>query len=82
MGLWGVARATSDLDFLVDREDLEKVDAVMKKLGYECRFRSENVTNTSPGSGSSAKSTFCMLSGAPVSECLNAPRKKRFSGAS
>lgn len=44
MGLWGVARATSDLDFLVDREDLEKVDAVMKKLGYECRFRSENVT--------------------------------------
>jgi hypothetical protein len=44
MGLWGVARATSDLDFLVDREDLEKVDAVMKKLGYECRFRSENVS--------------------------------------
>jgi predicted nucleotidyltransferase len=44
MGLWGVARTTSDLDFLVDRKDLEKVDAVMKKLGYECRFRSENVS--------------------------------------
>ncbi len=44
LGLWGVTRATVDLDFLVDRGDLDKVDAVMKKLGYECKFRSENVS--------------------------------------
>jgi hypothetical protein len=44
MGAWRVPRGTVDIDFLVDREDMEKVDAVMKGLGYECRYRSENVS--------------------------------------
>jgi hypothetical protein len=44
LGLWGVGRSTVDLDFLIDRGDLEKVDAVMAELGYECRFRSDNVS--------------------------------------
>jgi len=44
MGLWGVPRGTVDLDILVDREDMEKVDRVMKGLGYECAYRSENVS--------------------------------------
>lgn len=44
MGLWGAARATVDLDFLIDRKDMEQVETVMKELGYECRFRSENVS--------------------------------------
>jgi hypothetical protein len=44
LGLWGVGRSTVDLDFLIDRGDLDEVDAIMKAQGYECRFRSENVT--------------------------------------
>ncbi len=44
LGAWGVARGTADIDFLVNREDMEKVDAIMDGLGYECRYRTENVT--------------------------------------
>ena len=44
VGLWGASRATVDLDFLIDRDDLEKVEQAMKELGYECKFRSENVS--------------------------------------
>jgi hypothetical protein len=43
MGLWGVGRVTVDVDFLVHRDDADKVEAVMRQLGYECRYRSENV---------------------------------------
>ncbi|MGC2062174.1 MAG: nucleotidyl transferase AbiEii/AbiGii toxin family protein [Thermodesulfovibrionales bacterium] len=44
LGIWGVARGTVDIDFLVNREDMEKVDELMHGLGYECRYRTENVT--------------------------------------
>jgi hypothetical protein len=44
LGLWGTARATVDLDFLVDRGDMEKVDQIMRELGYEQGFKSENVS--------------------------------------
>jgi hypothetical protein len=44
LGLWGVGRSTVDIDFLVDRDDLEKIDRVMQELGYECKFKSENVS--------------------------------------
>jgi hypothetical protein len=44
MGLWGVGRATVDIDFLVNRDDLDKIDNIMSALGYEGRYRSENVT--------------------------------------
>ncbi len=44
LGLWGVGRATVDLDFLINRDDMETVDMIMKELGYECRHRSENVS--------------------------------------
>jgi hypothetical protein len=44
LGLWGVTRATVDLDFLIDRRDMGKVDAVMKTLGYSVKFNSDNVT--------------------------------------
>jgi hypothetical protein len=44
LGLWGVGRATVDLDFRVDRDDLAKVDATMLELGYERKFRSDNVS--------------------------------------
>jgi hypothetical protein len=44
LGLWGVVRATVDLDFLVDRADLPTIDESMKAMGYECKFRSDNVS--------------------------------------
>jgi len=44
LGAWGVPRTTVDIDFLVHREDMEKVDAVMRGLEYECRHKTENVS--------------------------------------
>jgi len=44
LGLWGVHRGTVDMDFLVKREDLDRVDAIMADLGYQLRYRSENVS--------------------------------------
>lgn len=44
LGLWGVGRATVDIDFLALRDDMPKVDGVMNHLGYECRYKSENVS--------------------------------------
>jgi hypothetical protein len=44
LGAWGVPRGTVDIDFLAARDDMEKVDAIMKGLAYECRYQSENVS--------------------------------------
>lgn len=44
LGLLGVGRATMDIDFLVFRDDMPMVDKLMTELGYECRYRSENVS--------------------------------------
>ncbi len=44
LGAHGIPRGTVDIDFLVEREDMEKVDVIMNELGYECRYRTENVS--------------------------------------
>jgi len=44
LGAWGAPRGTVDVDFLVHLEDMPKVDALMENLGYECRYRTENVS--------------------------------------
>ena len=44
LGLWGVHRSTVDIDFLIHRDDLGKVDDIMKALGYELEFSSVNVS--------------------------------------
>ncbi len=44
MGLWGMGRTTVDLDFLVHKNDLSKVEEIMTALGYECKFQTENVS--------------------------------------
>jgi hypothetical protein len=49
MGAWGIMRATMDLDFLVHRDDLPGVDAVMAAHGYRIANRSENVTQFASG---------------------------------
>ena len=44
VGLWGFIRNTMDLDILVDKNDLEKLDNIMQKLFYKKVFSSENVS--------------------------------------
>jgi hypothetical protein len=44
MGLWGMGRSTVDIDFLVYRDDMEKVNTIMTGLGYECKYQTENVS--------------------------------------
>ena len=44
LGALGIPRATIDLDFLVHQDDLHKVHSIMEATGYECRYKSENVS--------------------------------------
>ncbi len=44
IGLWGSGRSTLDMDFLVEHDDISKIEVIMKNLGYECRHKSENVS--------------------------------------
>ena len=44
LGLWGVGRTTVDIDFLVKRDDMKKTDGIMLEAGYECKYKSENVS--------------------------------------
>ena len=44
LGVWGVGRTTVDLDFLVRHDEREKIDTIMNELGYECHYRTENVS--------------------------------------
>ena len=40
----GISRTTVDLDFLVLKDDLEKVESIMAKVGYDCIYKTENVS--------------------------------------
>lgn len=44
VSLWGYQRATVDMDFLVNGNDMAKVRQVVEELGYRCIHSSENVT--------------------------------------
>jgi hypothetical protein len=44
VAIHGHPRTTVDLDFLVDRADLEKIDEILHDMGYEILHRSENVS--------------------------------------
>ena len=44
LGVLGVPRQTLDLDFLVHRDDLKKLNDILTALGYSRVFRSENVS--------------------------------------
>lgn len=44
LGTWGVARASVDIDFVVHKDDMEKVHKIMTNLGYECHYKTENVS--------------------------------------
>jgi len=47
VSLWGYQRATVDMDFLVNRNDMDKVREIVEKLGYRCIHASENVSQFS-----------------------------------
>ena len=52
VGLWGVARGTVDIDFLVSRDDLPRLDRIMTQCGFALIYRSENVSQyRSPAGG-------------------------------
>ena len=44
VSLWGYQRATVDIDFLVNSNDMEKVRQIVGGMGYRCIHASENVT--------------------------------------
>ncbi|MBI3001508.1 MAG: nucleotidyltransferase family protein [Deltaproteobacteria bacterium] len=44
LGVLGVPRATADLDFLVHRDDLDKLHESLTSLGYQRYVRTENVS--------------------------------------
>ncbi len=44
VAIHGHPRTTVDLDFLVDRADLKKVDTILLGMGYDLVHRSENVS--------------------------------------
>jgi hypothetical protein len=44
LSLWGAPRATVDLDFLVEQQDMTQVHAIMTSLGYSRRYHSLNVS--------------------------------------
>ncbi len=49
MGLWGGSRSTVDLDFLVHRDDMERVHNTVTAFGYELHQKTDNVSQyTSP----------------------------------
>ena len=44
LGALGITRATVDIDFLVHRDDLDKVHSIMTGLGYDRAFHTDNVS--------------------------------------
>ncbi|MFA7404540.1 MAG: nucleotidyl transferase AbiEii/AbiGii toxin family protein [Pelobacteraceae bacterium] len=44
VSLWGYQRATVDIDFLVNNNDMKKVRRIVEGMGYKCIHASENVS--------------------------------------
>jgi len=44
LGLWGVHRATVIIEFLMNRDSMERVEFIMQELDYSCKYRTENVS--------------------------------------
>ena len=44
MGAHGILRATIDLDFLIDSQDIPKIKKIMSQYNYKCVFETENVS--------------------------------------
>ena len=44
MGILGIMRTTMDMDFLVQKDDVEKVKVVLENYTYKCIYITENVS--------------------------------------
>lgn len=44
LGALGIPRATVAVDFLVLRDDVDKVGGIMASMGYKCMYNTENVS--------------------------------------
>ncbi len=44
LGALGIVRATLDLDFLIHSDFIDTVENIMKKLGYNCVYKTKNVS--------------------------------------
>jgi hypothetical protein len=44
LGTWGITRATVDIDFLVNKDDMERVHKIMTDMGYELLYHTSNVS--------------------------------------
>ena len=44
LGIWGITRATADLDFLIDVKDLERIDKIMQNLSFDCVHKTKDVS--------------------------------------
>ena len=44
LGILGIMRTTMDMDFLVQKDDVEKVKAVLENYTYKCIYITENVS--------------------------------------
>lgn len=44
LGILGIMRTTVDMDFLVKKDDAEKVKSILEKHSYKCIFITENVS--------------------------------------
>lgn len=82
LGMWGIHRATVDVDFLVLDSDMEKVDGIMKGLGYKSVFHSGNVTQySSPEKVFGEVDFLHAYREASVSMLANAEEKPIFGGS-
>jgi hypothetical protein len=63
VAILGHPRTTVDLDFLVDRADLEKIDRILHDMGYEIVHRSENVSQfvSSKGELGTGRRLLCVV---------------------
>jgi len=43
IGLLGIMRATMDIDFLINKNNMLQVDEILKKYGYKCLYQSDYV---------------------------------------
>lgn len=77
LGLWGVIRATADLDFLIDKKSLAKAKDIMLRYGYKCFYESENVAQYDSANNLLGEIDFLYAFRPPSLTMLNRTVKKK-----
>lgn len=77
LGLWGVVRATADLDFLIDKEKLPEIKDIIRRYKYKCFYESENTIQYEGEDGLLGEIDFIYAFRRPSLEMLKRGVKKR-----